>query len=60
MLSSSKPKMPTLYRIRTDMTWEDVVHNWTERIITPTGMYLDYSACLSVYFSLYSIAAIES
>jgi len=37
MLSSNKPKMPTLYRIRTDMTWDDVVHHWKERINTPIG-----------------------
>jgi len=37
MLSSNKPKVPTLYRIRDDLTWDDVVHNWNERIRTPNG-----------------------
>jgi len=40
MLSSNKPKMPTLYRIRIDMTWETVVQNWSERVIVPNGIYL--------------------
>jgi len=35
MLASNKPKMPILYRIRTDVSWDDVVSNWKERIVTP-------------------------
>jgi len=32
MLSmSGTPKCPTLYRLRRDITWEDVVHNWQEQ-----------------------------
>lgn len=27
LLTSQKPKLPTVYRIRTDITWEDVVRN---------------------------------
>jgi len=39
MLSSNKPKVPTLYRIREDLTWENVVQNWKERaVVTPRGM----------------------
>jgi len=37
MLVSNKPKMPTLFRVRDDITWDVVVHNWNERINTPTG-----------------------
>ena len=28
LLGSGKPKLPTLYRLRTDVTWQDVVDNW--------------------------------
>ena len=38
MLSSSKPKLPTLYRIRNDISWDDVAHKSNERIITPSGL----------------------
>jgi hypothetical protein len=31
LLASKKPKFPTLYRIRTDISWEDVVLNWKEQ-----------------------------
>jgi len=37
LFGSHKPKVPTLYRIRDDLTWEDVVYNWKERIIAPKG-----------------------
>jgi len=42
MLASNKPKMPTLYRIRNDITWETVVQNWSERVIVPNGIYPIY------------------
>lgn len=32
MLTSKKPKFPTLHRLRTDITWADVVNNWQEKI----------------------------
>ena len=35
MLSSNKPKMPSLYRMRDDLTWDDMVHNWKAQISTP-------------------------
>jgi len=35
--------MPTLYRMRSDITWDDVVHRWNEKIIIPTGKLLDTS-----------------
>jgi len=31
LLSSKKPKLPALYRKRTDITWKDVVTNWKEK-----------------------------
>ena len=29
-LASFKPKFPTIHRIRSDLTWDDVVNNWNE------------------------------
>ena len=29
-LASAKPKFPTIHRIRSDLTWDDVVNNWNE------------------------------
>ena len=41
MFASNKPKMPTLYRIRSDVTWDDVVFRWNERsIASPSKLYL--------------------
>src|SRR5690349_3749488 len=28
LVGSNRPKVPALYRLRTDMTWQDVVDNW--------------------------------
>jgi len=28
LLSTKCPKFPTIYRLRTDMTWDDVINNW--------------------------------
>mgnify|MGYP007114703941 FL=1 len=30
LVGSKKPKFPTLYRIRSDLIWTDVVANWKE------------------------------
>ena len=38
LLASGKPKLPALYRMRKDMTWEDVVRNWSEQKSTPSGV----------------------
>jgi len=38
LLASKKPKIPTLYRIRTDISWDDVLHNWKEQIVVPKGI----------------------
>jgi len=41
LLESKKPKLPTLYRLRTDLTWDNVVDNWNERKTTlSAGMAL--------------------
>ena len=37
MFASKKPKLPLLYRVRTDITWDDVVKNWKEHKRVPTG-----------------------
>ena len=31
LLKSKKPKLPTLYRVRTDVQWEDVVKSWKDQ-----------------------------
>jgi len=69
MLASNKPKMPTLYRIRTDMTWDDVVQHWKEPAApSPSkgGMYTPLrctNSCLprkiSLSFIGYSIRALS-
>lgn len=28
LFGSNRPKAPALYRLRTDMTWQDVIENW--------------------------------
>jgi len=30
LLATKKPKLPLIYRIRSDLKWEDVLENWTE------------------------------
>ena len=35
LLSSRKPKLPTLYRVRTDVKWQDVVQSWKEQKTPP-------------------------
>jgi hypothetical protein len=37
LMATKKPKLPTIYRLRTDLKWEDVLANWKEQKITPTG-----------------------
>lgn len=50
MFGSNKPKVPTLYRIRDDLQWEDVVSNFKENIITPQGNYLKLFCLFLCYF----------
>lgn len=37
LLASKKPKYPTIYRMRHELKWEDVVQNWKEQKQVPTG-----------------------
>jgi len=37
LLATKKPKFPTIYRIRSDLDWEDVVNNWKEQKIKGDG-----------------------
>jgi hypothetical protein len=37
-LTSGKPKMPTIYRMRDDITWEDVVYTFKEPIFKTAGI----------------------
>jgi len=39
LLSAKRPKLPTLYRMRFDLTWDDVIKNWKEQKPTPTGNF---------------------
>ena len=49
LFHSKKPKLPTLFRIRSDMTWEQVLANWKEKKITTiNGKILFYF----IYFIL--------
>ena len=31
LIATKKPKLPTLYRMRPDLVWEDVVNSWNEQ-----------------------------
>jgi hypothetical protein len=37
LLTSKKPKFPTLHRLRPDLKWDSVVQNWKEQKPTPAG-----------------------
>lgn len=37
LLGSKKPKVATLYRLRRDLSWDDLVKNWKEQKPTFTG-----------------------
>lgn len=47
LASTQKPKLATLYRMRPDLKWEDVVINWKEKKPTYTGPY-EINVCLSL------------
>lgn len=54
LMTSDKPKFPTLHRLRPDLTWNDVVHNWTEKPFKPsTGMHhcIIFAALLLTQYS---------
>ena len=42
--ATQKPKLPTVYRMRTDMTWQDVINNWKEQKANTTG--ITFSTCV--------------
>lgn len=46
LLATKTPKRPTLYRLRHDLHWTDVVLNWKEKKITPTRKVPFHIACL--------------
>ena len=48
LVGSKKPKMATLYRLRDDLTWEDVTHNWKEQKPSFTGIF--YSLILFRFY----------
>lgn len=50
LLMSGAPKCPTLFRLRKDITWEDVVHNWQDQRRTLGIWFIPYSGS---YFSPY-------
>jgi len=31
LLGTKRPKLPSLHRLRPDLTWEDVVENWSDK-----------------------------
>jgi len=31
LMASKKPKLPTLYRLRKDLQWDDVINGWKEQ-----------------------------
>lgn len=41
--ASKKPKFPGLFRVRTDLKWEDIVANWKEHKTAPRGTILSRS-----------------
>lgn len=40
--TTRKPKLPTIYRMRNDLNWDQVMSNWKEHVFKPTGNTLDY------------------
>ena len=54
LLESKKPKLPTLYRLRTDLTWDNVVDNWKERKTTlSAGISRTSLLFFSFFFSFF-------
>jgi len=37
MGTTGKPKLPAIHRLRTDISWEEVVANWEDRKAKPNG-----------------------
>jgi len=58
LFGSKKPKLPTLYRVRSDMEWDDVTQNWKEQtVVVPPGTSKKSAANLLllklIFFSIY-------
>ena len=52
LLSSGLPKLPSIYRLRSDLTWQNVIDNWKEKKPSYTGSSLSVSLSLSLSRSL--------
>lgn len=50
MFGTKKPKLPVLYRLRPDLTWDDVVNSWQERVPHVTGTSLPYTLLFLSFF----------
>jgi len=40
LAASKKPKFPSLYRVRLDLTWEDVSNNWETKLTSSSSIVL--------------------
>jgi signal peptidase I len=53
---TKRPKLPTLYRLRTDLTWEDVVNNWKENKVagvSGNNHFFKLFCIVLVFYSLF-------
>ena len=51
LLATKKPKFATIYRLRDDLVWDDVVQNWKEKKSTSLqGKLLIHVYLRPVYF----------
>ena len=62
LAGSMKPKFPGLFRVREDITWEDVVNNWKEKKPRTAGTSvafakLGYFVAKAAIFFLFSFYA---
>jgi len=53
LLASKKPKLPVIYRMRQDLTWDDVMNSWNERKRVGEGILFSLSLSLSLFLSLF-------
>jgi len=50
LMATKKPKLPTLYRLRTDVTWDDVQANWKEQKAAPLGkIFILLNWCIHIF-----------
>jgi hypothetical protein len=52
-LGSGKPKSPTIYRLRLDKTWDEVVASFKEQKHTDTGTIIFLKDCIYIHPSLH-------